>query len=117
MGMSAEVTTAVAGVLGAAIGVGGGALGAYMNSRSQRVLAQEQRTDAQREAERAACVSFLACLDLLLIVVEELVWAKREASRTGSDIGQATKDLNKRYCDAWFAFLTADATLQLRGSQ
>jgi hypothetical protein len=111
--MSSEMTTAVAGVLGAAIGVGGGVIGALMNGRSQRDLAQSQWAAAQHQAERAACTSFLACLDLFLIAIEELVWAKGEASRTRSDIGRATAELITHYRSAWYAFLTANAALQL----
>ncbi|WP_147427337.1 hypothetical protein [Micromonospora globbae] len=111
--MSGELIAAIAVVLGAAVGAGGVTIGELMSGRSQRRLAQEQRTDAQHERQRVACESFLACLDIYLMVADEAVWAKRGAKKAGNDPKEALGQIVDHYWSAWNAFLSANATLQL----
>jgi hypothetical protein len=107
----------MAGILGAAIGVGGAVFGAYMNGRNQRDLARAQQEETRLKKERVTCQSFLACLDIYLMVAEEMAWAKPGARRSGSDVDQATTELTAHYWSAWTAFLSANATLQLAVGQ
>ena len=115
--MSAQLITAAAAVVGASIGLGGAILAAHVNGRNQRHLARAHRDEARREAERVACQSFLACLDIYLMVAEEIAWAKPGAKRSGGDADQATAELKAHYWDGWTAFLSANATLHLAARQ
>ncbi|MDG4799332.1 hypothetical protein [Micromonospora sp. WMMD980] len=108
--MIEQVITAAAGVLGAGIGAGGALLGASMDGR-------RQRANTRISTEREACSLFLARLDIYRVVVDELVWAKKEAQRLDGDIDSATADLRERYRAAWLDLLTANAAAQLVTSE
>jgi hypothetical protein len=64
-----------------------------------------------------ACASFLACLNIYLMVAEEMAWAKRGAKKAGSDPAQVMAEKKDHYWSAWTALLSANATLQLASQQ
>ncbi|MEV6965183.1 hypothetical protein AB0M47_08685 [Hamadaea sp. NPDC051192] len=65
------------------------------------------------EQHRSACARFLTSLDVYLMTTDELVWARKEALRTGRDANSATKDLRTTYASGRAELLAANAALQL----
>jgi hypothetical protein len=109
--MSATVATGLVGVLGALVGGVAALAGQFWHSRAEQRRQDDARADARRDVRRAACVAYLAQLDLFQERARDVVTAVGSGSADGRAVAWS------RYQQAWRALVDALAAVQIAGPE